>query len=1083
MTKGMPVRQRRVDNRLKSFSKYLDLSWSNIEVIPDEVFDAERAECLEELRLEGNRISELTSRIVKLKKLKHIDIRRNPIRKIHSVPGLVLDWSAYQENRETVKKEHVKGIRLGPYFKDAVHELGSFPRLEIVDFGQDESGIDFLPAEIDRALDVLLGDQPHIKNLSLFHVGLVQVPAAVSKFKSLERLDLIGNQINSLPSELAALENLRDLAVSDTGIGFIPDWVFDFSELETLGVGYNKIRNIPRAIGRLSNLRSFVVNDNFISDLPMAMAKNSNLKWVHLNNNLFKRMPAVLFELKQLQSLSIASSGEERSISWIYGHVPIVGAKRRRGRIREVGADILSLADLSELNVSGQPIQTPPEEVVAQGVGAIKNYWRQRAEVGTDYLCEAKLIIVGEPGAGKTSLANKILKPEYELRPEEKSTEGIDVLRWSFPASIRPRSGASPVPFVRDFHVNIWDFGGQEIYHSTHQFFLTRRSVYVLVSDSRKEDTDFYYWLSVVELLSEGSPIIVVMNEKQDRRRDMDEAGVRGRFPGLREVMAANLNGNRGLEDVVRTVRHHLEGLPHIGEALPTTWRRVREALERDTRNYISLDEYLRICEGHGFTRHEDKIQLGGYLHDLGICVHFQDDPVLKGIVILKPKWGTDAVYRVLDDSVVLSRKGRFSSGDLGRIWSEPEYAPVHHELLQLMMRFRLCYRLEGGGTYIAPQLLGSAAPSPESRPAGGVVVKYEYEFMPKGIVTRLIVGLHQLIADQSLVWRSGVVLERDGVRCEIVEEYARRQISVRVFGAYPRELMAIVDNEILRIHGGFRKLRCKTLVPCRCSICARSVSPEMYVFDVLRRFARDGRGIQCQLSYELVDARSLIEETLPGRQGGVEEIVERVSGAAMAPRVSSVGGVMSDVVLREVFVSYAWGGESEEVVDGLERAFLGKNIKLLRDKNEVGYRDSIREFMRRLGRGRYVVVVVGKKYLESPSCMFELTELASSEDFRGRIFPVLLPDAGVFSPVGVIDYVKYWEEKIRELDLKLKEVESTDLGWIQEEISFYRRVRVAMARIAGILRDMNARSVESHRSSSYREIVSAIETRSGGAD
>ncbi|RKH12946.1 TIR domain-containing protein [Corallococcus sp. CA053C] len=354
---------------------------------------------------------------------------------------------------------------------------------------------------------------------------------------------------------------------------------------------------------------------------------------------------------------------------------------------------------------------------------------------------------------------------------------------------------------------------------------------------------------------------------------------------------------------------------------------------------------------------------------------------------------------------------------------------------------------------------------------------------MPKGIVTRLIVGLHQLIADQSLVWRSGVVLERDGVRCEIVEEYARRQISVRVFGAYPRELMAIVDNEILRIHGGFRKLRCKTLVPCRCSICARSVSPEMYVFDVLRRFARDGRGIQCQLSYELVDARSLIEETLPGRQGGVEEIVERVSGAAMAPRVSSVGGVMSDVVLREVFVSYAWGGESEEVVDGLERAFLGKNIKLLRDKNEVGYRDSIREFMRRLGRGRYVVVVVGKKYLESPSCMFELTELASSEDFRGRIFPVLLPDAGVFSPVGVIDYVKYWEEKIRELDLKLKEVESTDLGWIQEEISFYRRVRVAMARIAGILRDMNARSVESHRSSSYREIVSAIETRSGGAD
>ncbi|WP_347242416.1 hypothetical protein [Nostoc sp. FACHB-888] len=29
----------------------------------------------------------------------------------------------------------------------------------------------------------------------------------------------------------------------------------------------------------------------------------------------------------------------------------------------------------------------------------------------------------------------------------------------------------------REFRVNIWDFGGQEIYHATHQFFLTRRSL------------------------------------------------------------------------------------------------------------------------------------------------------------------------------------------------------------------------------------------------------------------------------------------------------------------------------------------------------------------------------------------------------------------------------------------------------------------------------------------------------------------------------------------------------------------------------------------------------------------------------
>ena len=76
------------------------------------------------------------------------------------------------------------------------------------------------------------------------------------------------------------------------------------------------------------------------------------------------------------------------------------------------------------------------------------------------------------------------------------------------------------------FRVNIWDFGGQEIYHATHQFFLTKRSLYVLVADTRKEDTDFYYWLNAVELLSDNSPLLIVKNEKQDRHREINERPV-----------------------------------------------------------------------------------------------------------------------------------------------------------------------------------------------------------------------------------------------------------------------------------------------------------------------------------------------------------------------------------------------------------------------------------------------------------------------------------------------------------------------------------------------------------------------------
>jgi internalin A len=70
----------------------------------------------------------------------------------------------------------------------------------------------------------------------------------------------------------------------------------------------------------------------------------------------------------------------------------------------------------------------------------------------------------------------KLVDPNYQLSDDEKSTEGIAVSQWKF------KGGHG-----EDFIANVWDFGGQEIYHTTHQFFLTKRSLYLLVVDDRKE--------------------------------------------------------------------------------------------------------------------------------------------------------------------------------------------------------------------------------------------------------------------------------------------------------------------------------------------------------------------------------------------------------------------------------------------------------------------------------------------------------------------------------------------------------------------------------------------------------------------
>ena len=100
---------------------------------------------------------------------------------------------------------------------------------------------------------------------------------------------------------------------------------------------------------------------------------------------------------------------------------------------------------------------------------------------------------------------------------------------------------------------------------------------------------------------------------------------MRGQFSNLKETLATNLATNRGLDKVFAEIKHYISHLPQIGAPLPKTWVKVREELEKDSRNHISLEKYLDMCEQNGFSELKDKLQLSSYLHDLGVCLHFQD--------------------------------------------------------------------------------------------------------------------------------------------------------------------------------------------------------------------------------------------------------------------------------------------------------------------------------------------------------------------------------------------------------------------------------------------------------------------------
>ncbi|MBI5368956.1 MAG: leucine-rich repeat domain-containing protein [Planctomycetes bacterium] len=1014
---------KRIEGARRNGLTELDLSGALTTVelteVPDEVFELQR---LESVNLRGNRIRVVPERFHELPNLRRLDISRNPIERVPNLPGLTLDWESYFRCRAGLSPGNISGIDL---------------RTDTPLLGADQ----------------LLPDVSSLVELSCLTIGPLWIeayepfrtPAAavhklienISRFTKLVTLTIWGIRLGEFPPGIRALKRLKRLSLAHTDICSIPTWLSELQNLAILKLRSCQLKSLPDSLAYLTQLHA-----------------------VDLSGNGLRQIPGVLFRIKTLRSLELA---------WSAGFGPPGPV------LRVIPAKILDLPSLDLLNVSGQNIQTPPPEVVKQGLEGIRDYWRQRQKVGVDYLCEAKLIVVGEAGAGKTSLARKIVDPAYSLRAQETSTEGIEVSHWSFAAVVRVKRDEVEELLQRAFQVNIWDFGGQEIYHSTHQFFLTRRSLYLLVADDRKEDTDFNYWLSVVELLSDGSPILLVRNEKQDRQRDLDLATLRQRFPSLRTAYRTNLESNRGLEELTSAVRRELERLPHIGAPLPATWSRVRAALEKDARDYVGLDAFLDICQNHGFTRVEDKLQLSSYLHDLGICLHFQDDPVLKHVVILKPKWGTDAVYRVLDDPAVLDLRGRFGRADLARIWAEPTYSPMRDELLRLMMKFQLCYQVPGRDEFIAPQLLSPTRPEYAWSTTGSLVLRYEYDFMPKGLITRLIVALHHLIADPKLVWKGGVVVQRQGTRGEVVEDYARRKITVRLAGPDARGLLAIVDDHLERIHASMPRLKYEKYLPCNCSGCQGRGEPCAFPLTELIDFARDAAPIQCRVSRKLVNAAELLQDLFP------TALRSRVMRAGWEMRESQQepdGEPSAVAEPREVYVSYARKPESAAVADQLEAACQERDIRLLRDQNEIRYKDSIRAFMQRIGRGKCIVTILSPSYFQSVSCMFELTEIAARGDLRARVFPILTADAAITEPLERVKHIQHWEQKKEQLDAAMKGVSGADLQGIREELDLYTKIRSTLASLVEVLADMKAISLKPGAEIDIGELMKALEQR-----
>lgn len=590
----------------------------------------------------------------------------------------------------------------------------------------------------------------------------------------------------------------KNLLLRNMGLQQVPAEVFSLQQLTGLNlenhedpneVDRNQIEQLPKEIGQLQNLILLDLSGNKLRQLPEEVARLKRLVFLDLRGNPLERYPTFLSRMPHLSTVLIDD------------------------------------------DVPGVPVEV-------SGRGTLREYIQALDEQGETELFESKLIFLGQGGVGKTTLVECLTNPYYYMQPGDfQTTEGIDVRPWTF-----------PIPGTQQqFTANIWDFGGQEIYSTTHQFFLTKRSLYVFVWDARvnEKEEDLFYWLNTIKLLSNGSPVILVMNKMDERTKELNEMDLKANYPNILGFYKVSCADGTNVNQLRAVIQQALQQLQHVGSKWPNSWLSIRRDLEGLSKDYISYQEYAHICQRHGVEEGQRDI-VAQYLHDLGIILHFQEDRLLRDTLILKPEWGTDAVYRLLDDRRVIEDRGHFSFEHARQIWQDYP-ADKHPQLLQLMLKFELCFPLEGEQAYIIPQLLAATRPDSELMRAWderscGQMLRFEmrYDFLPKGVMTRFICRNYDFICQQHF-WKDGVLLDYQGTQALVSLQPMRRKVDVRIHGPQAREVLFFIRNHFAQIHRSLNNPRCKEMIPGICSDCQSGRASGYFDYERLLRFKHKG--------------------------------------------------------------------------------------------------------------------------------------------------------------------------------------------------------------------------------------------------
>ncbi|CAD6186430.1 unnamed protein product [Caenorhabditis auriculariae] len=462
--------------------------------------------------------------------------------------------------------------------------------------------------------------------------------------------------------------------------------------LKTLNLAGNRLRTISvvRADGKIlmSGLNVLDLSDNKLNVVSGELSKLPLLSVLNLSNNTnIKELPPDLGMLSRLWSLSLKGC---------------------------------SLKEPLESMVNVENCKTV--EIVA--------YLKTILEESKTYH-HLRLMILGSDQVGKTTVWDGLRNEAVQKRqPASSETGVVRVAEWKYEAK---RGKGEPA--LGTVGLTAWDFGGQREYHSTHQYFLCRRSLTLVlwrVMDGDEALDQLDSWLVNIHARAPNATVILVGT-------NVDQvASNSSKFPANYLVDLENKVRQRfmiadadktGLPRVVDVLFISAKNKPDIKKLLNTIYKTAWEvrvgkerALEQQiSSSYVALMKISRDLASE-FSKEgqpavmtfeaykerakkrmtgklgrpfRDDIEFHGacsFLHDCGEIVRFED-ATLRDLVFVDPLWLAELLAGVValrSPSLPAGLLSLDAINPLVRGFKTPAALQLKAQLLDLLHKYEL---------------------------------------------------------------------------------------------------------------------------------------------------------------------------------------------------------------------------------------------------------------------------------------------------------------------------------------------------------------------------------------------------------